>query len=77
MPKTMIRPTAIAPDEFEPDWFAELAESLGEPLACELDDPPMRTPKRERESRFVDEWDTPHEWALFGGRPPKPSRDRK
>jgi hypothetical protein len=77
MPKTMTHPSVIAPDEFEPDWFAELFESLAQPLGCELDDPPVREPKRDRMCRFVDERQMPHEWALFGGRPPRPSRNRK
>jgi hypothetical protein len=77
MPKTMTRPSDIEPDEFEPDFYAELAESLAEPLDCELGDPPVREPKRDRMCRFVDERQMPHEWALFGGRPPKPSHIRK
>lgn len=48
MPKTMTRPSDIAPDEFEADFFAELTKSLAEPLDFECIDPSMRANKRTR-----------------------------
>lgn len=41
-------PKIIMPCLFELDYFAELVESLAEPLDYELDDPATRTNKRTR-----------------------------
>ena len=47
MPKTR-RPATGAPCPFEPDFFAELLESLAEPLDCEPAVPAPRVNKRTR-----------------------------
>jgi hypothetical protein len=47
MTKTKTR-RVTEPDEFEPDFYAELLESLAKPLDCEPADPAPRINKRTR-----------------------------
>lgn len=88
MPKTMIRPAATEPDEFEQDYY-DLAGLAGprdgsDELSCtgsELPDPEARVSKSVRSSSwcYYQPGEVRHPWAHQDRRkhPPKPSRDRK
>ncbi len=70
MPKTMIEA-----DPYEADYMSDLECALTEPLVGDDLDPSQRIPKRERTSRFADEFDSSMRYCV--GRPARPTKLRK